>query len=123
MSRFSVFALILSLLPLPLGAQTWSQWGADAQHQSAVAVAGRRLVRIEAQVVLDPFADAMETEAGDNLLAHYAVPLIDGSDLFVVVKGGAFTGLVTRDTQSWSVVNLRRVIGQLLRRWSYESDW
>ena len=113
----------LLFLASSLAAQTWSQWGADAQHQSAVAVAGRRLVHIEAQVVLDPFADAMEAEAGDNLLAHYAVPLIDGSDLFVVVKGGAFTGLVTRDTQSWSVVNLRRVNGQLLRRWSYESDW
>jgi outer membrane protein assembly factor BamB len=116
-------AIALFFIATALCAQGWMQWGADAQHQSAISVAGRRLARIEAEMVLDPFADIAEANAGGNLLAHYAVPLVDGSDLYAVVKSGAFVSAPGRDAQIWNVVNVRLVNGQLMTRWSYESDW
>src|SRR2546423_1553456 len=99
------------------------QWASDARHQSATPVAGRAMQRIETEFVLDPFADIAEENANGNLLAHYAVPLVDGDDLFVVVKSGIFLGPDSRDSQTWNVVNLRRVNGQLVTRWSHASDW
>lgn len=119
----TILFLFITALPATSPAQNWTQWAATAQHQSASSVAGRRLGRIEAQMLLDPFAEAAEVAAGGNLLAHYPVPLVDGDDVFVVMKGGVFTGLQTRETQTWNVVNLRRTNGQLAARWTYASDW
>ncbi|HEV8659184.1 MAG TPA: hypothetical protein VGS96_11195 [Thermoanaerobaculia bacterium] len=116
-------ATVLFFIAATAQAQGWMQWAADAQHQSATSVAARKLGRIEAEMVLDPFADLEEAAANGNLLAHYAVPLVDGGDLYVVVKSGAFVNPEFRDSQTWNVVNLRLVNGQLITRWSYESDW
>ncbi|HSP16101.1 MAG TPA: hypothetical protein VLV78_15250 [Thermoanaerobaculia bacterium] len=116
-------AIVFLFAATSLSAQSWPQWGRTPQHDSAVAVQGRSLERIEASVVLDPFTRVEESAANGDLLAHYPVPLVDGSDLFVVVKSGTFSGLQTRETQDWNIVNLRRISGQLVPRWTYGSDW
>jgi hypothetical protein len=116
-------SLLLFFLATTVAGQDWSQWARSAQHDSAVAVRGRALERIETSVVLDPFSGIEEAAAGGDLLAHYAVPLIDGDDVYVVVKSGFFSGTQTRETQNWNLVNLRRVNGQLVQRWTFDSDW
>src|SRR6185503_7782038 len=108
--------LLLSLVATTSFAQNWPQWAASGQHDSATTVVARRLDRIEQQVVVDPNADAMEAFVGGFLLAHYPVPLIDGDDVVLMRKSGPFTGLVTRETQSWNVVDMRRVNGLLADR-------
>lgn len=114
---------LLLFLAATASAQNWPQWGQSPEHGSSSTVPGRRLERIEAEIVLDPFTDAAEAEVGGNLLAHYAVPIVDGDDLFVVVKTGTFRSYLTRDSQIWNVRNLRRVNGQLTPRWTFTSDW
>src|ERR1051325_1610269 len=114
---------LFALLSLPLAAQDWSQWGRDARHHGTTDAAGQRLDRIEAEHVLDPFSDQEKDASHGTLLVHYQAPLVDGDDVFVVVKGGSFTGLTTRNTQTWNVRNLRWVDGALTTRWTRGNDW
>ena len=51
------------------------------------------------------------------------MPLVDGDDLFLVIKTGVFIDARVRETQTWNVRNVRRVNGQLTTRWTYTSDW
>ncbi|MGZ8851227.1 MAG: hypothetical protein ACXW3E_12990, partial [Thermoanaerobaculia bacterium] len=92
-------ATLLLFLAATASAQNWPQWGQSPEHSSSSTVPGRGLERIEAEIVLDPFTDASEAEVGGALLAHYAVPIVDGNDLFVVVKTGAFTSYLARNSQ------------------------
>ena len=94
--------LILLLSATVASAQSWMQWGANARHESAVGASGQRLDRIEAEVVIDPFVIAEKTLAGGSLLTHYPVPLVDGDDLFVILKGGSFIDFQHRSSQTWS---------------------
>ncbi|HXI13383.1 MAG TPA: hypothetical protein VNM92_12195 [Thermoanaerobaculia bacterium] len=115
-------SLTALLITEPVFAQ-WAQWGRGPRHDNNSSAAGRSLDLIENEIVLDPFADQEEANAGGNLLVHYQAPLVDGSDAFVVIKSGTYTGPTTRETQTWSVHNLRRTGGHLVTRWTYTTDW
>jgi len=115
--------LVLLFSATVASAQGWMQWGANPRHESAVGASGQRLDRIEAEVVIDPFVIAEKTFAGGSLLTHYPVPLVDGDDLFVILKGGTFTDFQHRSTQTWSVRAMRRDGLGLTTRWTYASDW
>lgn len=110
------------LLTIPAAAQDWSQWGRDARHHGNTDAAGQRLDGIHAEHVLDPFADLEKSTTGGSLLVHYQAPLVDGDDVFVVVKSGTYN-VSNRDTQIWNVRNLRWVNGQLTTRWTHATDW
>jgi outer membrane protein assembly factor BamB len=77
---------------------------------------------ILADVVLDPFVEIERTLQGNNLLVHYAVPLIDGDDVFVELKGGTYTA-GDWSTQTWSVRAFRWQGPSLVERWTALSDW
>jgi len=111
------------LLSFLLLADGWFQWGRTAQHESAAPVVGQTLVKIESEVVLDPFADLEKAATGGFLITHYEAPVIDSNDLFLVIKSGSFTGLQTRESQIWNVRNMRRAGSDLQTRWTYTSDW
>src|SRR3954451_11324500 len=115
--------LILLLSATVASAQSWTQWGANARHESATAASGQRLDRVEAEFVIDPFVIAEKTLAGGNLLTHYPVPLVDGDDLFIILKGGSFVDFQHRATQSWSVHAMRRSGLGFTSQWTYASDW
>src|SRR5438046_10055862 len=67
-------------------AQDWPQWALNPQHTGQVGVAGQALNNILSSVVYDPLVPAeMAANAGD-LLAHYQVPLIDGSKIYMESK-------------------------------------
>jgi outer membrane protein assembly factor BamB len=79
-------------------------------------------LRILADVEVDPNASAIRDENGD-VVAHYAPPIVDGSSVYAEAKGGAFTHLVTWETQSWGVRRWDWEGGSLAARWTFASDW
>ena len=121
MSR--ALALSALLVAASLYAQDWPQFGRTAQHEGATSTGGNHLDRIEAGLVVDPFAEAEKDASGDELIVHYPVPLVDGDDLYLLAKGGVFTTLSTRETQTWNVKNVRRTAGTYVTRWVFATDW
>ena len=100
MSRIFI-ALVLSLASVAANAQ-WQQWGRDPQHTGASPVAGQPPVAIFADYVYDPFLDDEQFAGGGDLLAHFQVPIIDGDDVFMEVKSGAYS------FQTWSTASSPR---------------
>src|SRR5437868_5129026 len=113
-----VFATSLAVL-LAAG---WPQFGRDPAHTGKTQVVGQRLRVLAASVVIDPFTDTERALFGDDLLVHYAVPLIDGNDIFVEIKGGMYTA-GNWATQTWGVQALRWDGMTLTPRWTAMSDW
>src|ERR1700720_3489391 len=75
-----------------------------------------------ASVQMDPFVSQEEAFYGEDLLVHYATPIVDGDDVFIEVKSGAFRA-GNWSTQSWGVQALRWQGGRLVARWTTMSDW
>lgn len=106
---------------LLLGA-AWPQFGRDPGHTGAADVVGQPLQVVLADVVMDPFVDVERSIFGNNLLVHYAGPIIDGDDVFVVVKSGTYT-INDWSTQVWNVRAYRWEGARLVARWTASSDW
>ncbi len=127
--------VVLFLAALPLVAQTWPQWGRNAQHTGAVDIAGQAPARLLARVRYDPFAQIAQREAGGSLLVHYQPALVDRRDVFLPVKSGEYVscnfslprpqpcGFDAWHLQQWSIRRLRWDDGQLVERWTAASDW
>jgi outer membrane protein assembly factor BamB len=114
---------LLLVVSVPLSAQTWNQWGGGPRHTGTLAVYGQPLGSQLADIVYDPFVPIERSETGGSLLVHYQTPLSDGNDVFMEVKGGTYTEFRTWETQTWSVRKFEWVQGQLVTRWTAESDW
>src|SRR2546430_349662 len=115
--------LIALLVAASLQAQEWPQFGRTAQHDGATSVSGDRPDRIEAAIVVDPFAEIEKIAADGDLLVHYPVPLIEGDDLFLLEKGGYFASLAARETQTWNMKNVRRTAHGYATQWTFATDW
>src|SRR5215510_16369069 len=103
-------------------AQFWPQWALNPQHTGAVGVAGQVTNTILASVVYDPLVPAEMAANGGELLAHYQVPLIDSSAIFMEFKSGTYNKN-RYDTQTWGENGFQWKNGQLVRAWSFTSDW
>jgi len=115
--------LVLLFLVAPsIAAQTWSQWGGGPRHTGSLPVYGQSLRESMADIVYDPFVGAARAEAG-SLLVHYQTPLSDGNEVFMEVKSGSYTGFQTWETQTWNIRKFEWEHGQLVARWTAESDW
>jgi len=66
-----------------LFASGWLQFGHDPAHTGSVTVNAQRMQTVIASVVMDPFVEQQEMYYGDDLLVHYASPLIDGDEVFI----------------------------------------
>ena len=75
-------------ISLPLIAQTWPQWGQNPQHSGATAALGQFPNIIVSDNVYDPFVPAEQAELGGDLVVHYQAALIDGDDVFMLLKTG-----------------------------------
>src|SRR3954463_13093246 len=124
--------------PLPASnTPFWTQWGANPQHSGAVGIAGQGAVHQLADIVYDPFVPAEQRESGEDLLAHYQPPILDGNDVYFTVKTGAYTacsspgnwrngeacGPNTWQTMVWNEARDTLVNGSLARQWTFASDW
>jgi hypothetical protein len=119
-----MFRVLVLLLPATIAfAQGWNQWAANARHESATAATGQRLDRIEAEVLIDPFVVQEKTDAGEDLLTHYPVPLVDGDEIVTIFKSGIYTDFFNRNSQIWNVRLMQRNGIDYSTRWTYASDW
>jgi hypothetical protein len=125
--RRSALTLLAVLLTasLPARSQEWQQWGKNPQHTSATSVVGQRAIHILQDIVYDPFVEAEKADpfAAGDLLAHYQVPLLDGDDVFMEFKTGAYTDIQHWNTQTWNEKKLDWDHGHLVTRWTFTSDW
>jgi hypothetical protein len=119
-------ALLLSstlFFALPSFAQpSWPQWALNPQHTGQVGVAGQPLNNILTSLVYDPVVPQEKAANQGNLLAHYQVPLIDGSNIFMEFKSGNYNKN-RYDTQTWGENGFRWNGSQLSQVWRFTSDW
>jgi len=113
--EFSTFAQSLS----------WTQWSKDAQHTGEINVAGQGLNTVLADLIYDPFVDIEKNPAnGDgDLFVHYQTPLVDGDDMFMEFKSGTYTSITTWESQTWNQKRFHWENGQLVEKWTFQSDW
>jgi len=101
----------------------WPQWAQNSQHTSSADVAGQSLNGILANIIYDPLVAQEQAASYDQeLLAHYQVPLIDGNDVYMEFKAGAYTAS-SFATQTWGESKFTWQNGQLVPQWQYASDW
>ena len=94
------------------------------------------LETILADIVYDPFVEAEKAEFFDSLVVHYAVPLVEGNDVYMTFKTGSYVscnppgsgtpvpcGGSAWDSQIWNVKKLTWQSGVLTEVWTFQSDW
>lgn len=124
------------LVALSVRAQSWPQWGENPQHTGSVSVPGQFPNRILANIVYDPFVATEQADSGGDLLAHYQAPLVDGDDVFMLVKTGSWIGCnppgsgtpapcgaAAWNSQIWNEARFHWENGALIQKWSFASDW
>jgi hypothetical protein len=114
--------IAVCLAPIVVLAQFWPQWALDAQHTGQVGVAAQTMNRILANIVYDPLVPAEMAANDGDLLAHYQVPLIDGTHVFMEFKSGTYNKN-RYSTQTWGENAFQWQSGQLVPVWSFTSDW
>lgn len=100
----------------------WPEWALNPQHTGQVSVAGQPLNHILATVVYDPLVPAEMAANGNQLLAHYQVPLIDSSTIYMEFKSGTYNKN-TYSTEQWGENAFQWQNGALVQTWSFVSDW
>jgi hypothetical protein len=101
---------------------SWPQWGQNPQHTGFVNVRGQSLNRIVADIVYDPLVRKEQNLNDGDLLAHYQVPLVDGTDVYMESKSGSYSK-GQYSTQSWHQNRFTWVNDMLTKVWTFDSDW
>lgn len=112
------------------------QRGSSQEHQGDSAAVGQPLMALLADLVYDPFVEDEKAESGGSLLVHYALPLLDGSDVYMEFKSGSYVPCLPPGSgmpapcgpdawmaQVWNVKKLVWRRGALVEAWSFASDW
>lgn len=130
MNQKNIFNLVLVvcclivLSPIAM-TQSWPQWGQNPQHTGSIAVAGQSLNAKLADITYDPFVPQEQAFTGGELLTHYQVPLLDGQDVFMAFKTGAYP-LDQADPTRFEVFHQKRLhweAGHLVEKWDFQTDW
>jgi outer membrane protein assembly factor BamB len=119
--RHRLFALTIVLAAVTADAQ-WSQFAGNAKHTGNANVIAQPLRNVLADLIHDPFAQAQIDSNSGELFIHYAVPLLDGDDVFMAFKDEVFIGPLF-PVPVWSVKRLRWENGRLVQKWQVASDW
>jgi hypothetical protein len=123
--------------PAASTAPFWTQWGANPQHSGAVGVAGQNAARQLADITYDPFVPSAQTESGGALLTHYQAPIVNGNDVYMLVKTGNYTscspagawrngaacGPNAWNSMVWNEARFTWINNVLTRVWTFQSDW
>src|SRR5258708_13374136 len=96
----------------------WTQWGQNAQRRGMVSNNGDNLDFQVASVTYDPFVPQEQASQGGSLLAHYQSPLIEGSNVYMLLETGAFSASNTQ-TRVWNEQKLTLTAGQFLTPWTF----
>jgi hypothetical protein len=129
--------------PVPSNTPFWAQWGANPQHAGMVAVAGQNALHKLADIVYEPFVNQEKAENAaifgePELLAHYQAPIVDGNDVYAMMKTGTYNscspvgawftqnaacGPNTWNTMIWNEARFSWINNQLTQIWVFTSDW
>jgi hypothetical protein len=129
--------------PPPSNAPFWAQWGANPQHAGMVAVAGQNAVNKLADIIYEPFVNQEKAENAAvfgeaELTEHYQAPIVDGNDVYVMMKTGAYKSCTPAgawfsqgaacgpnawETMTWNEARFSWINSQLTQIWSFASDW
>jgi len=113
--RHRLFALTIALVAATANAQ-WSQFAGNPRHTGNSDILAQPLGHVMADIFYDPF---LSSATG---AIHYAVPLLDGDDVFMAFKDeliiGPFQGVPT-----WGVKKFHWENGKLVQKWLAGSDW
>jgi outer membrane protein assembly factor BamB len=101
----------------------WPQWGRTPQHRGSTSAVGQPLQTILAEVVYDPFVELKKAESDGDLLAHYAVPLVDGDSIYMTFEAGTYTAFGSWSSEVWQVRRLRWSGAHLETVWTFQTDW
>ena len=132
LGQLRLFLACVLLAPYSV-AQTWPQWGRNAEHTGFASAKGQAPDRILGSFLYDPLADQISRDAGGELLVHYMTPLVDDGDVFIMSRG-ASRWASCRDTpppcgtqlwsrMQWGVTKLSSRQGGLTSRWTALSTW
>jgi outer membrane protein assembly factor BamB len=119
--RNHLFALTIALAAATVNGQ-WSQFAGNARHTGNADVIAQPLGYVVADIVHDPFAPAEINSGSGELFIHYAVPLLDGDDVFMAYKDEAAQG-PSPILFAWGVTRLRWENGRLVQKWRTQGDW
>lgn len=100
----------------------WPQWALNPQHTGQVSIAGQPLNNILANSAYDPLVPEEMAANGGELLAHYQVPLLDSSTIYMEFKSGKYNKN-TYWTEIWGENAFQWQNGQFVPIWSFTSDW
>ncbi|MGA9899557.1 MAG: hypothetical protein WBQ09_15775 [Terriglobales bacterium] len=116
--------------------QDWPQWGRTALHTSATGAIGQTPQAQLADITYDPFVAQEKAESGGELLAHYQVPLLDGSHVFMAFKTGKYVscdppgsgqpypcGPDAWNDEIWNERAFTWQNGVLVELWNFKTDW
>ena len=129
--------------PIPSNTPFWAQWGANPQHAGMVAIAGQSAIHKLADIVYEPFVNQEKAEnaavfGAAELTAHYQAPIVDGNDVYVMMKTGTYKsctpagvwflqgaacGPNTWNTMIWDEARFSWINNQLTQIWNFASDW
>ncbi len=106
---------------------SWPQWAQNPQHTGFLNVVGQNLNQNLANIVYDPLVETemqavVPLQGGKALLVHYQVPLVDGDDVFMESKAGTYSTR-TYSTQTWHQNRFTWQSGQLVKVWTFDTDW
>src|SRR3989441_5555735 len=106
---------------------SWPQWAQNPQHTGFLNVVGQDLNQNLANIVYDPLvpdemAAILKATGEADLLVHYQVPLVDGDDIFMESKSGMYKK-ESYSTQDWHQNRFQWQNGQLVKVWTFDSDW
>ena len=116
------FVTALLLFTDVAAAQFWPQWALNSQHTGQIGMPGEALNNILSSIIYDPLVPAEMASTKGELLAHYQVPLIDGSNIYMEFKSGMYNDN-TYSTETWGERSFQWLNGQLVQTWSFSSDW
>jgi outer membrane protein assembly factor BamB len=108
------------------GSPSWPQWAQNAAHTGFLDVTAQNLSKNLANIVYDPLVPQETAATGGDLLVHYQTPLVDGNDVYMESKSGTYTK-ASYSTQRWhqNKFTWQTVAGvpQLVRIWTFDTDW
>jgi hypothetical protein len=116
--RLAPLLLLIAVAGCDSGAAApdWGQWGRDAAHTGRSPALGQPLGRVLADLLYDPFAEAVASSTG-AVYIHYPAPLVSGDDVYMTFKTGS------PEQPVWTQKGLSLVGGEARERWTYVSDW
>jgi outer membrane protein assembly factor BamB len=101
---------------------SWPQLGHDATHNGTTTVPAQPIAALLTDFIHDPFTERERNDEGD-LQNHYAVPLVDGNEIFMATKSGTFFAAPRWETQIWGVTKLKLTGSRAETLWMTTTDW